>query len=103
MCLKYVHHPILPRMLPTAQLQPPPTYPHHVCEQPCMLMCACVQDRAIARLATEREVKELQQQHEEKLKMYRQKEREINEACDIVDNRIKELQERVRAGSGRPD
>lgn len=54
------------------------------------------QERAIARLVTEREVKEMQQQHQEKEEIYREKAREINEKCVMGDNRIKELQEKVR-------
>lgn len=43
-------------------------------------------------------MKELEQQHEEKMKIYRTRAREINEKCVIGDQRIKELQDRVRAG-----
>lgn len=58
--------------------------------------CVHVQDRAIARLATEREVKELEAQHEEKMQIYQAKATEINEKCVLGDQRIKELQDRVR-------
>lgn len=62
-------------------------------------VCVRVQDRAIARLSTEKEFKELKAQHDERVKTYEERAREINEKCVIGDNRIKELQERVRPGS----
>eukprot|EP00752_Nemacystus_decipiens_P013790 g12243.t1 len=52
-----------------------------------------LEDREIARLATEMEVKELKAQHEEKLRIYRDKARKIHEQCSVGDNRIKELQD----------
>eukprot|EP00903_Cladosiphon_okamuranus_P016052 g14820.t1 len=63
---------------------------HHAANETQTLL----ENRAIARLATEVEAKEIVQQHEEKLKMYRIMEIESKEACVIGDNRIKLLQER---------
>lgn len=84
-------HPTPPHILPTGST----TYPHHMI----IAVHVCMQDRAIARLATEREMNKMQEEHEEKIKIYKEKAREIHEKCVIGDNRIKELRLEVRAGS----
>ncbi|CAN0113813.1 unnamed protein product, partial [Ectocarpus fasciculatus] len=49
--------------------------------------------RAVAHLEVERDVRRMQQAHEEKVKAFLLKAQEINEDCRIRDNKIKELQQ----------
>ncbi len=55
-----------------------------------------MQDRAVARLETERMVKRMIQEHEEKMQVYKTKSREIDEKLTMKDKQVKELTIRVR-------
>lgn len=53
----------------------------------------------MARLEIEKDVRRLQESHERKVKVYREKAKEIGEDLSYRDNRIKELLQRVSVGS----
>ncbi|CAM9438919.1 unnamed protein product [Scytosiphon promiscuus] len=53
-------------------------------------------ERAMERLEIEKDVRMMMEAHEEKVKVYRQKAADINEACSIRESMIKELQQKVQ-------
>lgn len=60
------------------------------------MRCHAMQDRAVARLETERKVKRMIQEHEQKMQEYEEKSREIDARLTLKDKEVKELTIRVR-------